>query len=138
MCARAGGDGIEASPPESAARSRPCESVSPNPRGSRGTSVQPGAGATMNFSVFKKCSADGKLTMYLCKRDVVDHITFIDPVGKCPRTRDPVRQPSGGGGGVSKLFRCPLCRRSLYGYLTLKLQRNVENLKKHPKRDDYF
>lgn len=83
VCARAGGDGIEASP--SPRRVPVRESVSKSP-GFACTSVQPGAGATMNFSVFKKCSADGKLTMYLCKRDVVDHITFIDPVGKCPHT----------------------------------------------------
>lgn len=35
----------------------------------------------LNFNVFKKCSSDGKLVLYLSKRNIVDHITFIDPVG---------------------------------------------------------
>ncbi|XP_050427064.1 arrestin homolog [Adelges cooleyi] len=34
----------------------------------------------VNFSVFKKSSPDGKLILYLCQRDIIDHISFIDPV----------------------------------------------------------
>uniref|UniRef100_A0A8C6ZRI2 Beta-arrestin-1 n=1 Tax=Nothoprocta perdicaria TaxID=30464 RepID=A0A8C6ZRI2_NOTPE len=33
--------------------------------------------------VFKKASPNGKLTVYLGKRDFVDHIDVVDPVGKC-------------------------------------------------------
>jgi hypothetical protein len=32
--------------------------------------------------VFKKSSANGKITVYLGKRDFVDHITHVDPIGK--------------------------------------------------------
>lgn len=40
--------------------------------------------ATMvyNFRVFKKCSPNGKITLYLGKRDFVDHISGIEPIGK--------------------------------------------------------
>ncbi|XP_050528713.1 arrestin homolog isoform X1 [Daktulosphaira vitifoliae] len=34
----------------------------------------------VNFTVFKKCSSDNKMMLYLCKRDIVDHISFIDPI----------------------------------------------------------
>ncbi|XP_026816175.1 arrestin homolog [Rhopalosiphum maidis] len=34
----------------------------------------------LNFNVFKKSSPDGKIILYLSKRNIVDHITFIDPV----------------------------------------------------------
>ncbi|KAJ9585288.1 hypothetical protein L9F63_002918 [Diploptera punctata] len=34
----------------------------------------------VNFKVFKKCSPNGKITLYIGKRDFVDHITLIDPV----------------------------------------------------------
>ncbi|XP_069698638.1 arrestin homolog [Periplaneta americana] len=33
-----------------------------------------------NFKVFKKCSPNGKITLYLGKRDFVDHITGIEPI----------------------------------------------------------
>lgn len=33
--------------------------------------------------VFKKSSSNGKITVYLGKRDFVDHITHVDPIGKC-------------------------------------------------------
>ncbi|XP_018336587.1 arrestin homolog isoform X2 [Agrilus planipennis] len=33
-----------------------------------------------NFRIFKKCSPNGKLTIYLGKRDFVDHISEIEPV----------------------------------------------------------
>lgn len=36
----------------------------------------------MNFRVFKKSSPNGKITVYLGKRDFVDHITHVDPIGK--------------------------------------------------------
>ena len=36
----------------------------------------------VNFKVFKKTSPNGKLTLYLGKRDFVDHITTVDPIGK--------------------------------------------------------
>ncbi|XP_042887870.1 beta-arrestin-1-like [Penaeus japonicus] len=32
------------------------------------------------FSVFKKSSPNGKITVYLGKRDFVDHITHVDPI----------------------------------------------------------
>ncbi|XP_049959712.1 arrestin homolog [Schistocerca serialis cubense] len=34
----------------------------------------------VNFKVFKKCSPNGKLTLYLGKRDFVDHITGTEPI----------------------------------------------------------
>jgi arrestin-1 len=35
-----------------------------------------------NFRVFKKQSPNAKLTLYLGKRDFVDHISGVEPVGK--------------------------------------------------------
>lgn len=32
--------------------------------------------------VFKKSSSNGKITVYLGKRDFVDHITHVDPIGE--------------------------------------------------------
>lgn len=37
---------------------------------------------TMHSRVFKKSSSNGKITVYLGKRDFVDHITHVDPIGK--------------------------------------------------------
>ncbi|CAG2057557.1 unnamed protein product [Timema podura] len=34
----------------------------------------------VNFKVFKKCSPNGKITVYLGKRDFIDHITGIEPI----------------------------------------------------------
>lgn len=34
-----------------------------------------------NFRVFKKQSPNGKLTIYLGKRDFVDHISGVEPIG---------------------------------------------------------
>lgn len=34
-----------------------------------------------NFKVFKKCAPNGKLTLYMAKRDFVDHISFVEPIG---------------------------------------------------------
>ena len=34
------------------------------------------------FRVFKKSSPNGKVTVYLGKRDFIDHLTHIDPIGK--------------------------------------------------------
>lgn len=34
------------------------------------------------FRVFKKSSANGKITVYLGKRDFVDHISHVDPIGE--------------------------------------------------------
>lgn len=36
----------------------------------------------VNFKVFKKCSPNGKITLYLGKRDFVDHISAVEPIGK--------------------------------------------------------
>ncbi|KAF2881354.1 hypothetical protein ILUMI_24797 [Ignelater luminosus] len=33
-----------------------------------------------NFRVFKKCSPNGKLTLFMAKRDFVDHISGIEPI----------------------------------------------------------
>uniref|UniRef100_U5EXF4 Phosrestin-2 n=1 Tax=Corethrella appendiculata TaxID=1370023 RepID=U5EXF4_9DIPT len=33
-----------------------------------------------NFKVFKKCSPNGKVTIYMGKRDFVDHITAVEPI----------------------------------------------------------
>lgn len=35
-----------------------------------------------NFKVFKKCSPNGKLTLYMGKRDFVDHISYVEPIGQ--------------------------------------------------------
>ena len=32
--------------------------------------------------VFKKSSPNGKITVYIGKRDFVDHITHVDPIGE--------------------------------------------------------
>ncbi|XP_067007922.2 arrestin homolog [Anabrus simplex] len=34
----------------------------------------------VNYKVYKKCSPNGKITLYMGKRDFVDHISSIDPV----------------------------------------------------------
>lgn len=36
-----------------------------------------------NFKVFKKCAPNGKLTLYMAKRDFIDHISFVEPIGLC-------------------------------------------------------
>lgn len=36
-----------------------------------------------NFKVFKKCAPNGKVTLYMGKRDFVDHISFVEPIGAC-------------------------------------------------------
>ncbi|CAK1602636.1 unnamed protein product [Parnassius mnemosyne] len=33
-----------------------------------------------NFKVFKKCAPNGKLTLYMAKREFVDHISFVEPI----------------------------------------------------------
>lgn len=35
-----------------------------------------------SFRVFKKCAPNGKLSLYLGKRDFVDYISGIEPIGK--------------------------------------------------------
>lgn len=35
-----------------------------------------------NFKVFKKCAPNGKLTLYMPKREFVDHISFVEPIGR--------------------------------------------------------
>lgn len=35
----------------------------------------------VNFKVFKKCSPNGKVTLYLGKRDFVDHLSSVEPIG---------------------------------------------------------
>ena len=32
------------------------------------------------IAVYKKTSPYGKLTVYLCKRDFVDHLSHVDPI----------------------------------------------------------
>lgn len=58
-----------------------------------GTSVSPKSSAMDTIDsvnkrqatrVFKKSSLNGKITVYLGKRDFVDHITHVDPIGKYP------------------------------------------------------
>uniref|UniRef100_A0A8C9LEJ5 Uncharacterized protein n=1 Tax=Pavo cristatus TaxID=9049 RepID=A0A8C9LEJ5_PAVCR len=52
--------------------------------------------------VFKKASPNGKLTVYLGKRDFVDHIDVVDPVGEWGR---------GDGKGASGVWGgCALCK----------------------------
>lgn len=34
----------------------------------------------VNFKVFKKCSPNGKVTLYMGKRDFVDHISAVEPI----------------------------------------------------------
>lgn len=38
--------------------------------------------SVLRFRVFKKSSSNGKITVYLGKRDFVDHITHVDPIGE--------------------------------------------------------
>ncbi|CAH1644622.1 unnamed protein product [Spodoptera littoralis] len=33
-----------------------------------------------NFKVFKKCAPNGKITLYMAKRDFVDHISTVEPI----------------------------------------------------------
>ncbi|XP_013194100.1 arrestin homolog [Amyelois transitella] len=33
-----------------------------------------------NFKVFKKCAPNGKLTLYMGKREFVDHISYVEPI----------------------------------------------------------
>lgn len=40
-----------------------------------------GAGKQKATRVFKKSSPNGKITVYIGKRDFVDHITSVDPIG---------------------------------------------------------
>lgn len=35
-----------------------------------------------NFKVFKKCAPNGKLTLYMGRRDFVDYISAVEPIGK--------------------------------------------------------
>lgn len=35
----------------------------------------------VNFKVFKKSSPNGKIMLYLGKRDFVDHISGVEPIG---------------------------------------------------------
>lgn len=35
----------------------------------------------VNFKVFKKSAPNGKITLYVGKRDYVDHITAVEPIG---------------------------------------------------------
>jgi hypothetical protein len=35
-----------------------------------------------SFKVFKKSSPNGKITIYLGKRDFVDNIASVEPIGK--------------------------------------------------------
>lgn len=34
----------------------------------------------VNFKVFKKCSPNGKITLYLGKRDYIDNIAAVEPI----------------------------------------------------------
>ncbi|CAK1602646.1 unnamed protein product [Parnassius mnemosyne] len=33
-----------------------------------------------NFKVFRKCTPNGKHTLYMAKREFVDHISFVEPI----------------------------------------------------------
>ncbi|XP_026726604.1 arrestin homolog isoform X1 [Trichoplusia ni] len=33
-----------------------------------------------NFKVFKKCAPNGKITLYMAKRDFIDHISTVEPI----------------------------------------------------------
>uniref|UniRef100_A0A803XSL3 Uncharacterized protein n=1 Tax=Meleagris gallopavo TaxID=9103 RepID=A0A803XSL3_MELGA len=46
--------------------------------------------APCTAGVFKKASPNGKLTVYLGKRDFVDHIDVVDPVVLRPQPSRPV------------------------------------------------
>lgn len=35
----------------------------------------------INFKVFKKSSPNGKVNLYMGKRDFVDHISAVEPIG---------------------------------------------------------
>ena len=41
-----------------------------------------GAIMVVQFKVFKKASPNGKITLYMGRRDFVDHVSSVDPVGK--------------------------------------------------------
>ncbi|KAF6771271.1 hypothetical protein AHF37_09818 [Paragonimus kellicotti] len=34
------------------------------------------------FEVYKKCTADGRVALYLEKRSFYDHLTYVDPIGQ--------------------------------------------------------
>lgn len=34
----------------------------------------------VNFKVFKKCAPNGKITIYMGKRDYVDNIASVEPI----------------------------------------------------------
>ncbi|XP_058833804.1 beta-arrestin-1 isoform X4 [Topomyia yanbarensis] len=46
--------------------------------------VDDGSSKKQATRVFKKSSSNGKITVYLGKRDFVDHITHVDPIGEYP------------------------------------------------------
>lgn len=48
------------------------------------------------FRVFKKSSSNGKITVYLGKRDFVDHLTHVDPIGKSCVYEKKKKFPLGG------------------------------------------
>lgn len=41
-----------------------------------------------NFKVFKKCSPNGKVTLYMGKRDFVDYVSGIEPIGRFYKFRN--------------------------------------------------
>ncbi|KAH9629646.1 hypothetical protein HF086_001618 [Spodoptera exigua] len=44
------------------------------------TSRLPASTMVYNFKVFKKCAPNGKITLYMAKRDFVDHISTVEPI----------------------------------------------------------
>nr|XP_047903984.1 beta-arrestin-1 [Anser cygnoides] len=67
--------------PPSSPNGKPRQGAGSSARGPRPIPVPPNAPSPRLFCrVFKKASPNGKLTVYLGKRDFVDHIDVVDPV----------------------------------------------------------
>jgi len=41
----------------------------------------------VNFKVFKKCSPNNMITLYMNRRDFVDSVTQVEPIGRCHRPK---------------------------------------------------
>lgn len=65
----------------------------------------------VNFKVFKKSSPNEKVTLYLGKRDFVDHISGVEPIGKVAGGALPSRPLMPG---CLHAACAPLCSAVLY------------------------
>lgn len=42
----------------------------------------------VNFKVFKKCSPNNMITLYMNRREFVDSVTQVEPIGRYPKGMD--------------------------------------------------